>query len=49
MHTLFQHSRVSYHLAMLVAAAFEDGDPRREQFLALMNDEEREKAREARK
>ena len=45
---LFQYCRVAYHLAAAAAAAHEDGDERRDSILALMTDEERDKAREAR-
>ena len=46
---LFNQCRVAYRLAAAAAAAHEDGDGRRDAILALMTDEEREKAREARR
>jgi len=45
---MFQEYRVGWYLAMASAAAHEDGDKRRDAILALMTDEERERAREAR-
>lgn len=44
----FNASRVAYHLACAVAAAHEDNDKRRDEILALMTDDERRRAREAR-
>lgn len=46
---LFQNSRVAYHLFCAVAAAHEAGDERRDAILALMTDDERERARSAKK
>ena len=44
---LHKQSRVGYHLALAVAAAHEDDDPRRDRILALMTDEERQAAKDA--
>ena len=46
---LHKKSRVGYHLAMSVAAAHEDGDKRRDAILALLTDDERKAAKEAKR
>lgn len=46
---LHKQSRVGYHLVCAVAAAHEDGDQRRDAILALLTDDERQAAKEAKK
>jgi hypothetical protein len=45
---VFNERRVAYHLACAYAAAREEGDKREGAILALMTNEERQRAREAR-